>query len=162
MTKGLLAQVSRGVCAGLTVCSMLGCIDSRDSHRQGSSAQTPFAQGYTAPPPTPTPLMWPSFSAEGYRRFEGRRLSPADTALIRKTLARVKPCQRATLRFAFTSDPNPQFVLFFDNPKQIWPHALWNRNLYFHRDDGSVIAAPPDDSVLPGNSIRYNIEHQLC
>ena len=149
----------RVICVGFTLCLMLGCTGSRTSRSEANSTPTPFAQGYTAPPPTPTPKMWPSFSAEDYLRFKERPLSPGQMKLIRSTLALLKPCQRPLLRFAFPKEGYGDFILFLYLRAAKF-HVLWTNNLYFDPDDGTTIAAP--GGVEKGSGISFDVANTPC
>jgi hypothetical protein len=130
---------------------VLGC-----AHRIGNAQ---FANYKFRPPPsTPT---WPSFLAEDYRTFHKRTLTRGEVALIRKTLALVKPCQRALLRFAFSSNRDVlSFVLFFQTPYGAGFHVLWTSNMYFKPEDGTVF--PVSGPIPPWHGIRYDVEHTTC
>jgi hypothetical protein len=67
-------------------------------------------------------------------------------------LARVKPCQRRFVRYAFTTAANGrQFVMFF-GPYQggVEPHVLGAKNLYYNPREG--LSFP-----LPGEPVDYSV-----
>jgi hypothetical protein len=146
--------------AFLAFCLVAGCTGARTAHNGNDVATVKAFVGYT---PGATPMApWPSYLAEDYREYHNFRLSSSQVALVRKTLALVKPCQRAILRYAFPSNPDGvRFVLFFATSAGAWPHVLWTNRVYFKVDSGEVF--PMSGSfTFPENSIRYDVVHTSC
>jgi hypothetical protein len=95
------------------------------------------------PTPAATASPWPTYGALDYRT-PGRHpaLTQAEVAKIRNMLARVKPCQRKFLRYAF---PDPAengdlpFVMFF-GPYEAGhiPHVLGAGNVDYDPAEGRV------------------------
>lgn len=105
---------------------------------------------------------WPIYPAANYQSAHDSSLTSGDVALIRKTLTLVKPCQRATLTYAFPSNPrSARFVLFLRNSDTPWPHVLWTQNMFFKPDSGLIFSAL---GKLPYSQtdIRYDTEHARC
>jgi hypothetical protein len=150
---GALGLCSYALCIGASAALLTACAN------RSRTAQA-FAH-YTFHAPTPTPTS-PSFSAEDYRLFHKKTLTPSEVAMIRKTLALVKPCQRPLLRFAFPSDGDPDFpfVLFFAGNS--WPHVLWSNNVYFKTEEGTIFAGASGDAPIPRRGIRYDVDHETC
>lgn len=130
-----------------------GCAKSHNGNQVGPEQ---FVRYTIGPKPTPT-ITWPTFLAEDYREFSGRTLTPSEVALIRKTLALVKPCQRPLLRFAFPPNGDTTFVLYFQSADGNAFHVLWTRNLYFRPDDGTTFAM-----MVSHSNIRSDIADQPC
>jgi hypothetical protein len=131
------------------------------SNASPSPAVTPVAQQITSPP------AWPTYRAADYRNPGAPKLTPAQAALIRKTLAIVKPCQRALLRYAFpdysgysgTPPPDMRMVLFFGG---YGAHVLWQPDLYWFPDQGTAHAIPYDSQPTPDFSIQADIANAPC
>lgn len=157
-TRTAMARVSRWSRPGVIGLVLTALIVASCSKASQSGPQS-FANYAFHPSPSAT---WPSFPAQDYRTSSGHSLRNSDVALIRKTLALIKPCQRAILRYAFPSNPEVvRFVLFFQTAI-LWPHVLWTRNLYFKRDVGEVFALSGNLPFSEDN-IRFEIENtQAC
>lgn len=110
--------------------------------------------------PMPTRTQQPIYLATEYGKPGQPALAPRERALIRTTLAVIKPCQRTLLRYAFPEDavPDTQLVLFFVEPgKPIFDaHVLWQGNLVYN--EGRVVAVPGSIS----SDIRKDIANTRC
>jgi hypothetical protein len=69
-----------------------------------------------SPLPTVTPYYeWPTYLARDYRKTGQPQLTGAEVTKLRNTLAVIKPCQRAFLRYAFPKNSDfLRFVMFFE------------------------------------------------
>ncbi len=110
--------------------------------------------------PMPTLPQQPTYLAADYDKPGQPALTPPERALIEKTLAVIKPCQRELLRYAFPerADPDNQLVLFFAKPgaPTFDAHALWQGNLVYN--EGNVGAVP---DPIPSD-IRNDIAETPC
>ena len=71
-------------------------------------------------------------SREGLRNAWPSELTRRQTSMIRFALAKVKPCQRAFLRYAFPQNGSYlPFVLFFQTHSYQWSHVFWTNNIYY-------------------------------
>jgi hypothetical protein len=110
---------------------------------------------FVAPPeptPQPTDMSWPNYLALDYRERGQPGLTPRQAASLREMLARVKPCQRRFVRYAFTTAATGrQFVMFF-GPFQggVEPHVLGAKNLYYNPREG--LSFP-----MPGEPVDYSV-----
>jgi hypothetical protein len=111
----------------------------------------------------PTASPWPSYLAKDYDKPGHPALTSRQVALIRKTLALVRPCQVAVLLYAFPENivPNYRMVLFFRSPNG-WPHALWTDNMYYKEVEGKVFPGASGPYNPDPNGIRYEVEHTGC
>jgi hypothetical protein len=139
--------------------ALFGCHQS--SHDQAS-----YMRGLSGPTLSPT---WPSYAAVDYGRPGHPSLTNQQAALIRKTLALLKPCQADLLRYAFPKGrvgPTSQreMVLFFQPPDaSIYPHVLWTMNLAYKPAEGEAFAMPVAGVPLPkGQGTAYAVVHQSC
>lgn len=150
-------QLSRYWCRvlGLVLVPLVVASCAKDTHNSSQSfANYQFHASSVA--------KWPIYLAKDYQSSPNRSLTSGDVALIRKTLTLVKPCQRATLTYAFPSSPRTvRFVLFLPNTNTAWPHVLWTQNKFFKPDSGLVFSAL---GKLPysQSDIRYDVAHASC
>jgi len=134
--------------------------------RTHASVASPSAEtGIVTPSPAPT---WPSYSALGYDRPGHPSLTSQQAKLIRKTLALLKPCQAAQLRYAFPdwrySTNSRDVVLYFDyaNPA-VQPHVLWTYNEYYDRTEGRGFPIPYDNRPGPkGIGTASEVRQKHC
>lgn len=117
--------------------------------------------------PTPSPVPTPGrFQALEYQKPGQPPLTAAQVALIHKTLAVIKPCQRALLRYSFDNgDPSRKTIdLYFepDDPREPSVHVLWERDLYYFFEEGRAHAVPFADEPSPDWSIRADITNNPC
>jgi hypothetical protein len=103
--------------------------------------------------------LWPSYKALDYRTARPR-LSPSEAGHIRRILARVKPCQRSIVYYAYPSDgvANEPLVVFFKGAGNTSPHVLGAGDEYFSQEDGDVKAYPEDHP----SSLAADIQNESC
>jgi len=94
-------------------------------------------------------------------------LTPNEVASIRSALARVKPCQRTLVRYAFPANTGlMSFVLFFEpHDGGNVSHIFGETNMLYSPWDGQVFPASPDDSdseQIDKFGIQYLIDQQKC
>lgn len=122
------------------------------------AAMRKIAMASTTPPTSQQP---PIYVATDYGKPGQPALTPRERALIRTTLAVVKPCQRELLRYAFPEDAAPDWhlVLFFvESGKPIFDaHVLWQGNLVYN--EGHAFAVP--EPSIPSD-IRNDIANTPC
>jgi hypothetical protein len=151
----------RGASLALGLLLLVGCAATRTNHEGNQVGPAQFRKYTFRPSPSPPP--WPSFVAEDYRRFRKINLSNSELALIHKTLALVKQCQRAFLRFAFPSDGGTEFpfALFFQGSEPFEAtHALWTNNMFYDPHDGRIF---PGSGDLPKwNGISFEVNNLGC
>jgi hypothetical protein len=129
-----------------------------------SRSQGSESAGAPATPLATTDPGWPSYPALDYARPGHPNLTSSQVALIRKTLALVKPCQAAQLRYAFPSNgyPSGEMLLFFETFKGV-PHALWTTNVFYKPDEGQEFPVPYGNMEPPnGQGTAYEAQHQSC
>jgi hypothetical protein len=82
-------------------------------------------------------------------------------ALIRKTLALLRPCQIAQLRYAFPRDRPDYMVLFFftTDPLHSYPAVLWTYSGSYDQAEGALISLP-DDTSEPDDDYLTNMMQQ--
>jgi hypothetical protein len=84
-------------------------------------------------------------------------------SMIRFALARVKPCQRAFLRYAFPRNGDRlSFVLFFQGPPYEWPHVFWTNNMYYKPIEGDEFPGASGDEPPKWNGLEWDIDHAGC
>lgn len=69
--------------------------------------------------PASAPAPWPSYAVVDYQRAGHPNLSGDELSQLRAVLARVRPCQRALLRYAFPKNAwstASSFLIYFDGP----------------------------------------------
>ena len=113
------------------------------------------------------PIPWPSYAAVDYNRSGHPSLSRAEVGSIRSTLAKVKPCQRTLLRYAFPPQPNSlPFVLFFEpEDGNNGTAVIGEPRTYYLVSDGEVISASPTDPAaeqIEKFGIQFLINHTRC
>lgn len=102
---------------------MIGGCNSRHAQRH-----EPGPISVASPSPTP----WPSYLAKDFENRGHPKLTTKEMKMIRLALARVEPCQRVFLRYAFPSDADVlPFILFFQGPAYEYPHVFWTNNSYY-------------------------------
>jgi hypothetical protein len=129
---------------------------SRSQERESASA--------SATPLVTTDPGWPNYPAFEYAKPGHPNLASSQAALIRKTLALLKPCQAAQLRYAFPSNgyPSGEMVLFFETFKSV-PHVLWTTNVFYKPEEGEESPVPYGDMEPPnGQGTAYEVRHQPC
>jgi hypothetical protein len=108
--------------------------------------------------PAPSPSPWPTYAAKDYAKAVHPALTQAQIASIRRMLARVRPCERSLLRYAFTSNGG-HFIMFFDTGSGEDPHVLGERNIYYQRREGRGIPVMGDGA---GYSLQADIDKVGC
>lgn len=129
---------------------------------QAAAAST--SQAVSAPPsPNLNPSPWPTYLASDFDKSNHPQLSDTEKAQIQLALSRVKPCQRARLRYAFPSNSSfgLPLVLFFE-PKLPTEaaHVFWTNGTYY-KADGEVFASP-EGVPRVSTDIAYDIDHTPC
>ena len=109
---------------------------------------------------------WPSYLALAYRKPGHPKLTKTEVGKIRKILARVRPCQRRFVRYAFSETDNTgrrgELVLFFGpGCPNIWPHALGESNAFFDPSDGRFFPVS-DAGFRPDYSLRADMDRLGC
>jgi hypothetical protein len=95
----------------LVIILAAGGILAAIAFRQREVSMVEISRLTTPSLPTVTPYYeWPSYLAKDYGKAGQPRLSVAEVTKIRNTLAVLKPCQRAFLRYA--SPKNSDFLPF--------------------------------------------------
>lgn len=99
----------------------------------------------------------PRYAAAAFTKPGQPKLTPTEKAKIRWMMARIKPCQRALLAYAFDSNGPPSapnagedargFVMFFSDrdsqyPWLAEPHVLGGQNIVYRYETGGVAAFP--------------------
>lgn len=102
---------------------------------------------------------WPSYLATDYNKPGHFKFTDKEAALIKKTLALVKPCQRALLRYAFPSNGDMHMVLYVET-LQGNPHALWTNNMYYNQLTGELDTLPGSEPRW--NGLQYDVKHAGC
>lgn len=148
----------------LLIAAALLCATGCSGKRVDSSASaTPQATLVTPTPAVP----WGRFVALDFQKPGQPKLTAAQVALIRKTLAVVKPCQQSLLRYSFDNgDPSGKMIdLYFeptDDPTASSVHVLWQGDLYYRFEEGSAFAEPFDGQSTPDWSIAKDIRDTPC
>jgi hypothetical protein len=124
-----------------------------------SNRQTPSPSPTTKGGPTIVTKPWPSYLARDYDKPGHFKFTVKEEALVRKTLAIVKPCQRAFLRYAFPSNGDMHMVLYLENLHGN-PHVLWTKNIYYQPLTGELNTLPGAEPEWDG--IQYDVEHAGC
>jgi uncharacterized repeat protein (TIGR03803 family) len=134
--------------------TLAGCNRAPDNEAEAHNATVASIS------PIPTWPQQPTYPAADYDKPGQPALTPPERALIEKTLAVIKPCQRELLRYAFPerSDPDNQMVLFFSKPGApiFDAHVLWQGNVVYN--EGNVGAVP---DPIPSD-IRNDIAEMPC
>jgi hypothetical protein len=119
--------------------------------------------------------LWPRYFAEDYGRPDHPPLTAEEAAEIHWMLARVKPCQRRLLTYAFNSDgpsndkvagvDSRGFVMFFAvaDPYYRWlaePHVLGGQNILYSYESGRVAAFPNTEGTH--FTLRDDIDRTGC
>ncbi len=106
-------------------------------------------------------LAWPTYGAMEYKNDRKHTLTHVQIALIKKTLARLEPCKRKFLKYAFPSNPDVMpFVLVLYRGDVAAEHVLWTNNQYMDRHDGNVFAA---SLQMPDwNGVEYDASAISC
>jgi hypothetical protein len=130
------------------LCCAVGCAGTRTS-----SGASP---GPSSTLVTPTPAVpWGRFHALDYQQPGQPKLTDSEVALIRKTLAHLKPCQQQWLEYSFdNADQTGNTIdLYFEpsDPRQDTAHVLWE-GVYYHFEEGRAIPLPLDSAPIPGVS----------
>jgi hypothetical protein len=154
-----------GCCAfscGALAAMLAGCNASTHSNQQQSGNSAPASQG--ALRGVGSPAVWPNYLAKDYEKPGHPTLTTRQKSTIRFALAKVEPCQRAFLRYAFprNGDDSP-FVLFFQGQASSWPHVFWTNNMYYKPADGEIFPGSGGDAPPPGQRfITWDIDHAGC
>lgn len=127
------------------------------------------AQGSPAPTPSSAHNRWPNYAAVDYDKPGHPTLTPDEVARIRSALARVKPCQRTLVRYAFPANASswhgwPSFVLFFQTDGG-GVHIFENAGTLYLPMSGDLYPTSNDDPVseqIEKFGIQYLISHQEC
>jgi hypothetical protein len=109
------------------------------------------------------PLQSPSYLAKNYRVPQQHpALTAEEAARIRAMLARVKPCQRAFLRYAFPSNGGGMVMFFLPHPENGTqaPSVLGEGSLTYKTDDGTAEAPPP--AIGEQHSLQNEIDRADC
>jgi hypothetical protein len=145
------------VSAGLCACARGGNATSAQALRPSASPMS-LTPGH---PITRTPA--PTYLAQDYTRAGRPPLTVDEIGMIRDALAKVKPCQRAFLLYAFPSNPDfgLPLVLFFKepDPTQV-AHVFGTTGVYIQKD-GEVFVTPIGVPRVP-SSISFDVEHTGC
>jgi hypothetical protein len=112
------------------------------------------------------PDEWPSYWAQDYENPGHPTLTRSEVALIRKTLALLKPCQAAQLRYAFPRGYPAihKMVLFFwSRDPSMQPHVLWSYNGYYTPSEGVEVSDPWSGKGVPTDlGGAYEVQHHDC
>jgi hypothetical protein len=137
----------------MVLLSLLGCGGGR-----ASSNASP-GPGATLVTPTP-PAPWGTFVALDYDKPGHPKLTPDAIALIRKTLAVVKPCQRQMLSYSFDEDdPSGTTIALYFTPSG---HVLWQQNWYWESELNRAHPLSWDTQRTPDWSIQGDIAANPC
>ncbi len=155
---------SRCALSTLMALAMLaGCNASTHSNQQpGSSSPAPSEPALSAIAVRPSTL--PEYSAVDYDKPGHPALTPSEKAGIRSTLARVKPCQRTLVRYAFPESRLP-FVIFFQPESGQGAAVFGEPRTYYLIVDGEVVTASPTDPFadqVEKFGIQFLIDHEKC
>jgi hypothetical protein len=109
------------------------------------------------------PIPWPSYLAKDYETRGHPTLTRRQTSMIRFALAKVKPCQRAFLRYAFPQNGSYlPFVLFFQTHSYQWSHVFWTNNIYYKSLAGEEFAGSPGNEPPKWDGLKWDIDHAGC
>jgi hypothetical protein len=92
-------------------------------------------------------------------------LSQSDASKIRDVLAKVKPCQKPLVRYAFPD--NGHMVMFFAvGPNQL-AHIFGEGNSYYLTVDNTAIVPPNDAEDIDSEKaihegVQWDIDHTPC
>jgi hypothetical protein len=111
----MIMPFMRGAPLAFGLLLLVSCVAMRDNREGSEVGPAQFRAFHRAPPPAP----WPSYAVVDYQRAGHPKLSADELSQLRAALERVRPCQRALLRYAFPSktwSTASSFVIYFDDP----------------------------------------------
>jgi len=110
------------------------------------------------------PTEGSNFVATAYNNPGHPVLTSAQVALIKKTLARVKPCQRALVRYGLFGPSTTDIVFFFAVGPRQGTHPFGQGSVMYFPDGGYSNAVPDngDAAKMEREGIQWDIDHQPC
>jgi hypothetical protein len=144
----------------VAVAMLAGCNASTHSNQQQPGSSSPAASE-----PALSPTTSPEYAAVDYDKPGHPQLTPDEVASIRSALARVKPCQRTLVRYAFPDSAELPFVIFFQPESGQGAPVFGEPRTYYLIVDGEVVTASPTDPYadqVEKFGIQYIIDHQGC
>ena len=150
------ARFARAV--ALAVTCIAACIPSSSQ----AITQTPGPRPtIRATQPIHSPSPWPSYKALNYKAAHPA-LSATEEMHVRHILARVKPCQRDIVYYAYPSNSysGEPVVVFFKGPSYMWPHVLGGGNEYYKPEEGEVFPGASGGDY--DFSLAADIQNEPC
>jgi hypothetical protein len=158
-----VVALARYALALSSVAAALSACSKTDASNAAAGA-SPAASAPAAPIVPAAMRSWPGFVAIDYGKPGQPNLSGADATRIRRVLARVKPCQRALVRYAFPGRW-AQAVMFFAIPPDGGAHVFGEGDAYYVPNQDSVIPIPGDSEnfgEIEKQGLQWDIDHQPC
>jgi hypothetical protein len=148
--------------ASVAIAILAGCNAWTHSNQQqrGSSAPTASEAALSN---VASPTAVPEYAAADYAKPGHPPLTPNEVASIRSALARVKPCKRALVRYAFPAQR--LFVIFFQPEHGQGAAVFGEPRAYYLISFGDVVTASPADPYadqIEKFGIQFLIDHKVC